>query len=385
MLLAPILVSPIERKNDGAESRGNVAQDGGESQSDGPSLDNTGQNFVQQSDSSNNGLRQDDSGQERLLIGALVLLSPFENAFDRPVVERIQILTRLVSEAMQQAQALSAHDVQDIDQKIARQIQSDLLCQGTPVLEDWDIAVMCKLSARARDVCSDFFRLPDRDKFVIIEPHSHGLSAAMTGMLAHTLIRANDAEGTLNEAKALEAMNAYLGTTQQPAALLCATIDRENILTLVNAGCASPLWWHNEHKHVEDLRSKGSALGLTADAVYEEKSIALEINDVLILCTNSLLEASAGKERFGQQRLIRALNQFVGAPASELATAIMGQVSAFCAQESDGQRSIQDDILLAVFRRQGDISAEPEPIEKQESSDGQEATNIPGDTHEQDA
>jgi hypothetical protein len=346
-LLVPILVDVTEIEEDWSEpARDEVTEDGA-------SQDGTGANLIQEEDASSHDEGKAVTPQKRRPVGALVLQSPFGTAFEKPVLERIQVLCELIGQAIQQTQALSAHDVQDTDQKIARQIQSELLIQETPVLEDWDIAVRWELSTQARDVGSGFFRLPDRDKFVIVEPHSHGLPAALTGLLVHSLIRANDLEAKMSEAEALEAMNAYLMMTHQPTALLCTTLDRENILTLINAGCASPLWWHSQHKRVEDLRSTGSALGLAADAIYEEKSIALAVDDVLVLCTTSLLDVSDGKETFGQKRLIEALNRFAGGPASALAEAIMAQATAFCARESECLQSLQDDILVAVFRRQG--------------------------------
>jgi len=388
VLLAPILGELMEREKDWPGSAADTVPEKGRSQEDGllpdsgPILDNTGKDPASQGDAGDGGSGHDFFEQAHHPVGALVLQSSFGNAFDKPVFERIQILTRLISEAMEHTQALSSHAVQGTDQRIARQIQADLLQQPPSSLEGWDIAVRWELSAQARDVYSSFFRLPNKDKFVIIEPHSHGFAAAMTGLLVHTLIRANDTEAAMSETEALEAMNAYLRATRQATALLCVTIDRENILTLINAGCASPLWWHSEHKHVEDLRSKGNALGLTHDATYEEESIALASNDVLVLCTNSLIDVSDGKESFGQQGLIRVLNQFAECDASELAAAIMDRISDFGVQKGNVLPSrLQEDILLAVFRRKGNGSDEPAGTEDQDDSTRQDATGSMGDAN----
>jgi serine phosphatase RsbU (regulator of sigma subunit) len=165
-------------------------------------------------------------------------------------------------------------------------------------------------------------------------------------------------------------MNAYLWTKHRQAALLCATIDQEDILTLVNAGCTSPLWWHSAHEHVEDLRSQSRALGLNVDTAFDEKSIALAANDTLVLCTGSLVSISDGTEQFGQHRLVQALNQAAGCPASELATAIMDQVSAFGAQEQDDRQSHTcKDIVVAIFRRTAKASQETEDAGTQSKAD----------------
>ena len=376
ILVVPILVQATEREKDWDQLRGDVPTE------DGIGQDNAVAGLSEVGNASDGSEREDAARQEHHAVGAFVLHSPFVNAFGKPSLERIQVLVRLIGEAMQHARLLAAYNMQDADQRIARQIQSDLLRQETPPLPNWDIAVRWDLSAQAKNVCSGFFRPAERDKFVLIEPLGHGLAAATAGLLIHTLIRVNDAQAMMSEIEAVEAMNAYLMTTNQPTALLCASLDRENILTLINAGCASPLWWHNEHNHVEDLRSTGSALGLTVDAVYEEKSIALAINDALVLCTSSLLSVSDGKEVFGQKRLIQALNQCGGCSASELAAAIMAQVADFgnCLPSLR-----QDDILVAVFRRKDNRSDEPGRTDKQDSLAEQERNKTQEDANNQDA
>jgi serine phosphatase RsbU (regulator of sigma subunit) len=300
----------------------------------------------------------EEQKREHRPVGAFLLQSAAAGAFDTLVIERISTLGKLIGEAIQHTRALSARTLQAMNQRIAQQIQADLLLQKMPTIEGWDIGVAWRLSERAKGVWCDFFPLPAKEKFVLGEPQAQGLPASLTSLLVKALIRSRDDRVLIDQLKALEAMNTYLLATRNPTALLCASIGPEHIVSLINAGCASPLWWHSEHARVEVLKSENPLLGVSADSAGEEKSIALAINDVLVLYTSSLLQVSNGKEAFGEQRLIEALSQLAERPASELAQAIVAQASTFRSEGNDRKKKdapketpFESDVLVAVLAR----------------------------------
>jgi sigma-B regulation protein RsbU (phosphoserine phosphatase) len=94
------------------------------------------------------------------------------------------------------------------------------------------------------------------------------------------------------------------------------------------------------------LKTRGLPLGVRAGAWYEERSERLGRDDLLVLYTDGITEtASALGEEFGEERLIKFLQDRRSAPLHEIVTALQEELAAF-----RGGAPPQDDIALIMTR-----------------------------------
>jgi sigma-B regulation protein RsbU (phosphoserine phosphatase) len=96
---------------------------------------------------------------------------------------------------------------------------------------------------------------------------------------------------------------------------------------------------------VEGLTAGGVALGISPDELYEEVSAQLAPGDAVVLYTDGVIEARCGTELYGVERLDLVLAAHAGAPAEELAAAVLADCRAF------GRGELQDDCAIVVVRR----------------------------------
>ena len=95
------------------------------------------------------------------------------------------------------------------------------------------------------------------------------------------------------------------------------------------------------------LEVRGSLLGVLDEVVLADRSVELEPGDVLVLCTDGVIEArNPGREFFGLERLTETIAAAEGDGVS-IADAIDNALKAFC------QREIYDDDVAIVVLRVG--------------------------------
>ena len=118
-------------------------------------------------------------------------------------------------------------------------------------------------------------------------------------------------------------------------------------ITYVNAGHVPPLWVKSAVGRVEEVRVPGMALGILAEAEFEQHQASLEPGDSLILYTDGITEASNERQQmFGRQRLADTVRQF----RHESTEALLRRVDEAVA-EHVGDTPQSDDFTLVVARR----------------------------------
>jgi sigma-B regulation protein RsbU (phosphoserine phosphatase) len=123
---------------------------------------------------------------------------------------------------------------------------------------------------------------------------------------------------------------------------------KNGVLIFSNAGHNPPMLVHRDGS-CEKLTDGGVALGVLADARYEERPIALQNGDVLVLYTDGVSEAENEKsELFGEQRLEDLVRRHAHAPAAEILRIIVETVTKWT-----GERGASDDVTLIVVRKLG--------------------------------
>jgi sigma-B regulation protein RsbU (phosphoserine phosphatase) len=103
------------------------------------------------------------------------------------------------------------------------------------------------------------------------------------------------------------------------------------------------------HSRVYALATGGPPLGLFADARYEEGSIVLHPGDVLVACSDGILEAFRGSgngaEEFGDERVLEVIQENRQRSVEEIVAGLVRAVQAFT-----GGAPVRDDMTAVVVR-----------------------------------
>lgn len=123
--------------------------------------------------------------------------------------------------------------------------------------------------------------------------------------------------------------------------------DKKGLCQYVNAGQNPPLFYKSELKKVESLSTTGPVLGPAPYQKYSSDSINFRKNDILLLHTDGIVEATNEKfEFFGDDRLKEALIKFKDRSPKEICELLVEEVAHFSA---NGVYS--DDRTLVAIKR----------------------------------
>src|ERR1700730_3052400 len=115
------------------------------------------------------------------------------------------------------------------------------------------------------------------------------------------------------------------------------------MLRYVNAGHNAPIVMHQDGSH-HRLQEGGGVLGIFPNQSFALGTIRLEPGDRLVLFTDGVTEAGNTEgEEFGEERLVRLLNENRGASAKEIEKKILGAAAEF------SRRNWQDDATLLIL------------------------------------
>jgi sigma-B regulation protein RsbU (phosphoserine phosphatase) len=198
----------------------------------------------------------------------------------------------------------------------------------------------------------DVFTLPDgRVVISIADVCGKGMSAAVRTALSKYTVRAYAIE-IPGPPEVLTRANAAL-VAQDPESesfttLAYALLDtKKGSLALSLAGHPPALLYRAAARRCVYLNAGGAALGVLADAHYEEAREPFRSGDVLLLYTDGVLEARCGEEEFGLDRLQAAFLRVADRPVHEIAMTL-----AEAARDFAGG-ALADDLTLLVLRSRG--------------------------------
>jgi serine phosphatase RsbU (regulator of sigma subunit) len=234
---------------------------------------------------------------------------------------------------------------------IARQIQSSLLPSRAPDFAGLDVAGECR---PAGQVGGDFLEwretAPGELTAMLFDVAGHGIGAAFCMTLVRSALRAQLCGGTpLTEAmqRANELVWNDLTGSGLFATAFVMRFDRSaGVMNYASAGHARPVHWSGvEHAFVEHAEG-GVPLGLLPDAAFPSGSCRLSEGDVVVACTDGILEAGNDEgEKLGRGRLLAVVHRHRRTPARVILRAIWREVESFL----DG-RSLQDDATVIVVK-----------------------------------
>lgn len=239
--------------------------------------------------------------------------------------------------------------------RIAQQIQQSLLPQTFPPFPDHPEFNLHAVNVPARTVGGDFydfFFVGERLIFVIADVSGKGVPAALLMAVSRTVLR-NVAMQEGDPGTILTEVNRVLAVDNQQGMFVTVFIGSYNPMTgdLIYAnGAHIPPVIRGPDRSVRVLReSTGTVVGAIEGVQYTSSRAALNIGDALVMVTDGVTEArpdaNAGKDLYGEQRLLDLLKAVPAVTSKELCDAIVKDVD----EHAHGTRA--DDTTVMVLRR----------------------------------
>ncbi len=222
--------------------------------------------------------------------------------------------------------------------EIARDIQQSLLPQSTPVVEGAEIVAM---ALPAKEVGGDFYDfIPITDQnlgLVIADVSGKGVPAALFMALSRALMRASSLRDPRVSNSVIQTNRLILECAASGlfVTLFYAIVDvRKRSLRYVNAGHNPPILFKKITGDAQFLEADGIALGVLDQIELEEKEIALDEGDVILLYTDGVTESiNPSNEEFGEERLVQLIKDHHDLPVNDLMKKIETVVMAFTEDE----------------------------------------------------
>jgi sigma-B regulation protein RsbU (phosphoserine phosphatase) len=237
---------------------------------------------------------------------------------------------------------------QDRELQIAREIQASLFPPKPPEVPGFDLAAVSRPCYEVGGDSYDWIPLDGgRLALVVADVSGKGVPASLLMASVHASVRA--LAGTTTPARVVERLNRFLCAstpTSRFVTLFYAELDpAARRLAYVNAGHVPP-YRVGRDGAAGRLGGGGPALGLLADASYEEGQVDLEPGEVVALVTDGVTEAAgAGEQEFGDERVCEALRR----PSRDGAAAALEALVA-AVDDWVGAAGCQDDLTALILK-----------------------------------
>lgn len=290
------------------------------------------------------------------LLGVLQVLNKREGAFDRFDEELIEAFSGHAAVAIDRArlvEELRKREATQASLNIARSVQQGFMPGDLPRTPGLDIAFWWfPNEAVGGDYC-DVIPLRDgRLGLVMADVSGHGLGPSLIMASVRAALRAL-LLGECEPEALLRMLNQAVYPDLQDSrfvTLVLALLDpRRGRITYSNAAHAPALLYRAATDEFATLSTTGMPLGVMEDQEFPHGEPLLFLpGDVLLLCTDGIVEAADGDEKlFGEPRLRTIIRELHQQPAAELVQAIGQAVS----RHIRG-RTPEDDLTILAVRRE---------------------------------
>ena len=234
--------------------------------------------------------------------------------------------------------------------RLAARIQTELLPKSAPSVAGYDFVGK---TIPAQEVGGDYFDFipidDNRLAFCLGDVTGKGLPASLLMANLQATLRGQTLT-TGSPKTCLERSNQLLYQSTSPekfATLFYAIIDFQNHqIHYSNAGHDNP-YLSSARVATKRLKIGGIPLGMLPDFTYEQESVQLEDDSILVAYSDGVTEAmNAQEDMFGEERIAAVIDQHKHAPASEIIDHLVSAVKTFAAGHPQS-----DDITVVVMRR----------------------------------
>ncbi len=234
------------------------------------------------------------------------------------------------------------------DITMAREVQLRLLPTEAPSHPHADMAVRF---LPARTIGGDLYDFldygPNRTAIVLGDVSGKAAPAALFAALVSGIMRAAAAQapepaamlGLLNDALQERKLD-----SQYVTMLFALWNDENQTLQVANSGAVQPVFCRAGQPL--SVKAEGFPLGMFPDVTYDELSVSAQPGDAIVFVSDGILDAENEKEEmYGEDRLAGLLCASREMPASEIAEAILADVTRF-----QGTKDRFDDETIIVLR-----------------------------------
>ena len=287
--------------------------------------------------------------------GLLRIMAPFGMVVSMTVgivwyaVVRIQMHLRERNVQLETALAAETTVVRTQEQELARarQIQQDLLPKSIPQLRGIQVAGAWQ---PASAVSGDYYVVLALDEhrlaICIGDVVGKGITAALLMANLQAAFRAF-ATADASPASVCGKLNAFMCGNVACGKFIsffyCIVDARDRSLSYENAGHCPAQLVRSSGKTLS-LCGEGAVLGVLPDWNYRNNRMQLESGDHLVLFTDGVTEAEdAYGTEFGEERVVRALQNAPGRSAEDVRRALMDAVTGYCSG------NFRDDATVVVL------------------------------------
>lgn len=302
------------------------------------------------------------------LVVAGTTIGSWMAAFRDPVDFTPDERSVLTTVARMLGQALSRTGQHESERELTDGLQRTMLPSRKPDVAGMAVAARYVPTGGGLQVGGDWYdviALPSgRTAIVIGDVQGHDVRAAgLMGQLRIAL-RAYAAEGHGPDAVLSRTSRFLAGVAEDPHApdvrfATCLYVEIDPLtgaLDVVRAGHPEPAVRLGDGTTIVRRTAVGLPLGIEPDADYPTTRMVLEPGEVLLLCTDGLIESGGHDQETGWQRLSDALARGPAGDLEVLADSLVGSVLAPPATHTPGPLSDrrEDDIALVLLRRDPD-------------------------------
>ncbi|MDX1583309.1 MAG: SpoIIE family protein phosphatase [Thermoanaerobaculia bacterium] len=233
--------------------------------------------------------------------------------------------------------------------RMAYVIQSKLLPDSPPSLEDYTFAGVNRPARGVSGDYFDFFERPDgRVYFVIADVSGKGITAALIMASLATAFNIFTSED-LSPEDLVARVNRTLAPKTSPnkfATLFAGVLDpKEGTVEFVNAGHTPPIVIREGS--CETLEETDLVVGLFEGASYRGQKVELRRGDAIIIFTDGIIEAeNEAEEELGYEAVCKIVSGWHGRAAPEILDSLENEVRAYA-----GTRPLGDDVTILSLRR----------------------------------
>ncbi|MFC4943710.1 PP2C family protein-serine/threonine phosphatase [Pseudonocardia sp. GCM10023141] len=256
--------------------------------------------------------------------------------------------------ALSRAQVNAMRDARDEQAALARSLQDSLLPPQLPAIPGIDTAAAYLPAGHGVEVVGDFYDLFETDGrwwAVMGDVCGHGVEAAKLTALARYTIRTEAAHPDATPGGVLRRLHDALLAQHGRTKLVTAAVARlhpgpDGVTGVLCSAGHEPVLIRRADGGIDVPPARGRLLGMTCDVHLPDVDFTLGPGDALVLYTDGVTEARAGRgqELFGDQRLAAVLAQ---RPGRLDAVAIVDSVLHSVAQHHRGYHP--DDTAVMVI------------------------------------
>lgn len=232
----------------------------------------------------------------------------------------------------------------------AHEVQDRLFPQTLPPLEGLDYTAICR---PAMETGGDYY------DFLSISPTSIGIAVAdVSGKGVSAALLMANLQGRLQSfapirgrrldrlvADINESMCRATESARYATFFYALYEERRGTLTYVNAGHHAPMLFRKGSSEPVRLRTGGMVVGLFPDTVYQQETVDLNSEDVLVLFTDGLVEASNNQDEFGEPRISETVAKLTHLSALQIQNEVLARMAQFVAGTKP-----RDDMTLIVAK-----------------------------------